>query len=206
MPEATAGRLRKRERTRREIYRTAMELFSERGYDGVTIEDICAGAGIAKATFFLHFPNKAALLRAFNEEVSATLAETLKDSEHLSAEEQLLLMSSVFENAFHSNAQVMRKMLADFMEQLALYDMARDVNESVLDLATQIIRRGQERGEFRRSVVPELASLSIVATWTALTTYWLDNPGVDTKGGGLAIMDIALNGIKATRPTRPVKL
>ena len=83
---ATAPRLGKKERTRREIYRTAMQLFGEHGYDGVTIEDICAGAGIAKATFFLHFRNKAALLLAFNEEITTALAEKLSQNDGSSAD------------------------------------------------------------------------------------------------------------------------
>ncbi len=79
-------RARKKERTRREIYRAAMNLFAERSYDGVTIEDISAGAGVAKATFFLHFENKAALLRDFNDEVTQALGERLAGHEG-SAEE-----------------------------------------------------------------------------------------------------------------------
>ena len=39
-----------------------MELVIERGYDGVTVEDICARAEISKKTFFNYFPSKAAAI------------------------------------------------------------------------------------------------------------------------------------------------
>ena len=42
--------------------RAALELVIERGYDGVTVEDICARAEISKKTFFNYFPSKAAAI------------------------------------------------------------------------------------------------------------------------------------------------
>lgn len=40
----------------------AMELFREKGYENVTIMDICRGCGITKRTFYYHFESKAELL------------------------------------------------------------------------------------------------------------------------------------------------
>ena len=113
---APTRRSRKKERTRREIYTTAMKLFAENGYDGVTIEDICRNANVAKATFFLHFANKAALLQDFNEEITQTLAEKLSGHQG-SAEEQLVLLLSSFREAWDKNAPVLQKMLRDFIDQ-----------------------------------------------------------------------------------------
>jgi len=44
--------------TREEIIRTAVELFREKGYDGVTIANIAAIAKIGKGTFYQYFKNK----------------------------------------------------------------------------------------------------------------------------------------------------
>lgn len=52
----------KRVRTRRRIFEAAMRLFEERGYRETTVADICAAADVARATFFLHFPLKSALV------------------------------------------------------------------------------------------------------------------------------------------------
>ena len=40
------------------VVRAATQLFLERGVTGTSIDDIAAGAGIARRTFFLHFPSK----------------------------------------------------------------------------------------------------------------------------------------------------
>ncbi len=49
---------RNRERTRDEIYSSAMNLFLRRSFEAVTTEEICEAAGVARVTFFLHFPAK----------------------------------------------------------------------------------------------------------------------------------------------------
>lgn len=61
----------KRARTRRRIYDTAMHLFQKHGYSETTVADICAAADIARATFFLHFPTKSALLLDWSRTMAA---------------------------------------------------------------------------------------------------------------------------------------
>jgi len=58
----TSRRSRKKARTRAEIFEAALALFEREGFGPVTIARICAAADVARATFFLHYPSKSALL------------------------------------------------------------------------------------------------------------------------------------------------
>lgn len=54
-----------------ELETIALRLFTERGYDEVTIDDLAAEAGISKRTFHRYFPAKAAVLwQGFDDEVA----------------------------------------------------------------------------------------------------------------------------------------
>lgn len=60
--------------TRMRLVRAAVELCSEQGYDATTVTEIAERAGLTRATFFRHFPDKREVLFAGQEEHSALLA------------------------------------------------------------------------------------------------------------------------------------
>lgn len=51
-------RERNRERNRADVAAIAVELFTSRGFDEVTIDDIASAAGISRRTFFRYFESK----------------------------------------------------------------------------------------------------------------------------------------------------
>jgi AcrR family transcriptional regulator len=61
--ETTTTRMAADER-RQQICKTAMKLFSERGFGGTTTKEIANAAGVSEATVFKHFSNKDELYTA----------------------------------------------------------------------------------------------------------------------------------------------
>ncbi|MFJ3708283.1 MULTISPECIES: TetR family transcriptional regulator [unclassified Streptomyces] len=59
-PESAAGNraAAQRLKMRRELAAAAMELFSTKGYEATTVDEIAARAGVARRTFFRHFRSK----------------------------------------------------------------------------------------------------------------------------------------------------
>lgn len=73
----TNFREQKKQQTWQRIHEVSLELVRERGLAGVTVEQICAQAGISQRTFFNYFPTKAAGVLGLSEpQVPAALAES----------------------------------------------------------------------------------------------------------------------------------
>jgi AcrR family transcriptional regulator len=70
-------RERKKQHTHDELTRVATELFAERGYDAVTVEDIAAAVDISHRTFYRYFSSKEDLVLGDVNEAIATFAEAL---------------------------------------------------------------------------------------------------------------------------------
>jgi len=69
--KARAGR----EVSRAHVESHALQLFDEHGVEGVTVEQICAAAGIAPATFYRHFGTKDGVLFAYRERFLRVIRE-----------------------------------------------------------------------------------------------------------------------------------
>lgn len=62
------------QRTRARLISTAEALVRSKGFAGLRVEQVVKGAGVAKGTFFAHFPDKDALLeRLIGQRLLATL-------------------------------------------------------------------------------------------------------------------------------------
>ncbi|MET9387392.1 TetR family transcriptional regulator [Streptomyces sp. NPDC002928] len=71
-------RERKKQQTREALHRAAIHLYLERGPDSVTVNDICAAAGVSRRTFFNYFDSKDDAVLDWNEEQSGgSLAERI---------------------------------------------------------------------------------------------------------------------------------
>ncbi len=68
-----ATQAERREKTRAAIVKAAKRIFGERGFAAATMDDIAAGARVAKGAVYHHFPTKEALFEVVFEQVSLEL-------------------------------------------------------------------------------------------------------------------------------------
>ncbi|MFX4263816.1 TetR/AcrR family transcriptional regulator [Pelotomaculum propionicicum] len=87
MPEKTTDR--RIIRTNRLIRDTLTELMKEKGFEGITVNELTAKADINRGTFYLHYRDKQDLLEQSEDEIIKKITKILSAAQQLSPEETL---------------------------------------------------------------------------------------------------------------------
>ncbi|MDH3234679.1 MAG: TetR/AcrR family transcriptional regulator [Alphaproteobacteria bacterium] len=72
-----ANRGSQRQETFDKIQAAALDLFITTGYEGTTVDEIAAAAGLTKGAIYFHFQNKAELLLALLDEVERSFVDPM---------------------------------------------------------------------------------------------------------------------------------
>ncbi|SFN85617.1 TetR/AcrR family transcriptional regulator [Sphingomonas sp. OK281] len=78
VPPLVGVRERKRRETLRRITDSGVCLFIEKGFDGTTVEEIAAAAGISRRTFFHYFESKDDILLSLQSDVGEMFAAEVR--------------------------------------------------------------------------------------------------------------------------------
>lgn len=141
-------RERRAAETRVRLFRSALQLFAERGFPNVTIEDITEAADVGKGTFFNYFESK--------DQILGVLAEIQLGKVRQCLEEAIagkLSIESVLHHLFQRVAeepgrspQLARAAISSFLASESIrVQVSRAMSEGRSMLA-EIIALGQKRG------------------------------------------------------------
>ena len=67
-------------RTRATLHRALMSLILKKGYEAVTVEDICDAANVGRSTFYAHYTSKDDLKRSGLEHLRTALVDQHRDA------------------------------------------------------------------------------------------------------------------------------
>ena len=167
---------RRKEARPAELLAAALDLFVEKGYAGTRLDDVAHRAGVSKGTLYLYFENKEDLFKAvIRESVVERISETAGQIERYEGPSDALLEHVVrswwTEYGDKTTGGISKLMMA---ESSNFPEIARFFLEEVIEpwheLLASAIRRGIERGEFRRvdvemNVHVLAASLVMLSLW-----------------------------------------
>ncbi|MEM7741688.1 MAG: TetR/AcrR family transcriptional regulator [Pseudomonadota bacterium] len=186
-------RERKKQETRRRIRDAAFSLMKEHGYENVKIEEIARQADVANATFFLHFPNKAALVTAFNEEISEKITKRLADFDFPPIE-QLELLRAIVMDEWRENADLLRHIVSDALAQGS--DDFDGSAASIVEIVEDIVLKGQNEGSFSNDVDADVVAHCLLACWRSATLQWAVSGNAErARRANRQALDLILSGL-----------
>jgi AcrR family transcriptional regulator len=153
------------------LQEAAYALFRERGYDGTTVEDIAARAGVTARTFFRHFADKREVLFAGSNELAAFFGE------HIAAAPRSASPLAAIMTALEAAAPQLERPRPQVRERRAMIAAHRELRERELAKLTAmaaaataaLVKRGVSELSAR------LASELSVTVFRVGLDRWLDD-------------------------------
>jgi AcrR family transcriptional regulator len=136
-----------------QILDAALAVFAERGFDNARMQDIGDRAGISKATVYLYFKSKDALIRAivkrlFNRELAAL--EVLEDEEDSARRRLTRFVEVLVEDVVRMRPlmPLLYEFYAMGLRKKAVRRILGDFFVHFIDVVAPVIQEGIDRGEF----------------------------------------------------------
>jgi len=182
------------------ILEAAALLFSVRGYEKTTLDEIAAQAGISKGSIYLEFPSK--------EEILYCLIQRSKDSE-LAEMQRIasqpgdalpLLKTLLVINIGAIYASVQRNQLtAEELRQNRkhLYEKIKPFVEARLALVQELLVRAEQQGEIRPLAKPGRTADLIMLALRGVRPPYCEETSLDSlERDAAGIIDLIMNGLR----------
>lgn len=161
---------RKPEERPEELLDAALEVFASRGYRATRLEEIADAAGVTRGTIYYYFKGKDELLtKAVETRIRAIFsgirAES-RDPQRGAAERLRATLAAAWERWRQPQAANMYRLITGELrtEFPALFELAMRTGPLRLwALVGDLVKAGQERGEFDDSLEPRAAARFVVA-------------------------------------------
>lgn len=144
------------------------------------------------AAFFHHFSNKSALIGAYLDRLKARIADELESAGDVSSTEKLKIINTEIASTAKDRSAFTTQIYAAITSGDRKLDL-QHLDTGITGVLSQIIKEGQDKGEFSREWNPELVAVSLVSSWIVLPLA-MTAPGFPSKPHA-RLLDLYLSGI-----------
>jgi AcrR family transcriptional regulator len=160
-------------RTRAALHEALLSLIAAKGYDAVTVEEICARANVGRSTFYAHYSNKHALMRFGLKALRTALLDGRPPLASARADTARLAFSlPMFEHA-RAHAHLHGALLGTRGGRIALDGIRDTLGDVVRRELASVAGKGTWKGT-REPMPRELVVRYLVGAYMAVAAWWLD--------------------------------
>lgn len=155
-------------RTRKTLQHALLALMLKKGYDAITVEDICTEANVGRSTFYAHFTGKEDLKRSgIDDHLRKMLIERQREGKAAGkASGESFAFALVFFEHAQSHLDLYRALVSKGGAQTTLKMMRQ--------IVTDLVRRELAETDAPDGAPREAVVQFVVGAFMALLTWWLD--------------------------------
>lgn len=165
----------KGDKTKKELYKTALRLFRKKGYENVSVSEIAREAGTAKGTFYIHFPSKVAvvteMLHYYDDTYETTAAKLPANCSPLLAIQRLIEESCCFTCEI-IGVDLIRVLYTQQLHKNPEEQEEMDYNRPLYKLFTHFFAEGQKQGLFNRHWQPLTMTIWLIRAIRGVFYEW----------------------------------
>lgn len=200
---------REKEQRRKQIMEAARKVFSAKGFNRATMEEIAGEAELSPGTLYLYFKNKEELHTSLSIDILSYITVQMKkfiNRQDINAEEKMNILKDTFIDVYEYDPMVLINLFhlqsGETLKNLSseVLDELKETSAEALYAITSIANEGIEQGIFVEKLPVALADI-IWATYSGVV-LWVDskrllNNQKDFVKQTLEIaFEIMLNGFK----------
>jgi AcrR family transcriptional regulator len=169
-------RERKKDETRQRIFKAAIRLFRDRGFEATTVDDITEKADVAKGTFFNYFPRKDSVLAYLSlkrlEEIEANAGDIV--AARRPARAKLIEIYTGAASAYEEDRELSRYVVNELMGRAFSPSEEEGHGQRWQKIILSILELGRASGEFRKEVPPARVEAVLTGVYYALVYTWVN--------------------------------
>ncbi len=167
-------REQKKLQTRQAIEAAAIELFSRKGFDATSMDDIASAAGVGKATIYGYFPAKDDIFLHYCDDRLVTAFNQFKEqhSEDISFVEYLIAFFMIKFASITENREFGRLLLREMLFPREATDKVRDHNQRYFDILEGVFSVAEQRGEIAPHLDHFMLSGHFFSLYAGLLAGW----------------------------------
>ena len=156
-------------KTKEKIFKTAIELFSQKGYHGVSIREIARAVGIKESSIYNHYSNKDKILETIYEYYKNQMKKTSLSEEEIDNKIKYVSFEQFWTKGLSEFHKTTENPLLEKINNIILLEMFRD--ERARDIAitelfhrqqkivARIFEKMQKKGIIREDFDPEVLAV-----------------------------------------------
>jgi AcrR family transcriptional regulator len=185
-----------REETRNRLFDAAIAEFRRVGFANAQIDDIVRVAGVARGTFYFHFPTKEHVLvelqRRGEESIVERLAPLRRRPLAVKSFLQHLIDAVIAEAASGGQPSLQREIFALYARQPMTLE---EQDYPLLEAITQFFREAQERGEVRGDLMPSELTMVFLTSMFGILLGQPEPLGPELRSSLKRVIDVFVRGV-----------